>query len=75
MKITFDRWPWQKRHKFWANELVPEKNRARYGWRPFLGLGRFGGGWGIKLGVDIAQTEMVFNLGVGMVVVRWGKSE
>jgi len=70
--VRFSGWPWQRTTSFWASELdrtVGEK----WGWNPFVvkGMGRFGGGWGFKIGIVASKTmqDFVIDLVIGSIRV------
>jgi len=70
LQITARGWPWQRVGDHWASN-VDKTTGQRYGWNPFAvkGFGRFGGGWAMKLGIDVSSclTDWVFYFGIGSI--------
>lgn len=75
-KFTAAGFLWQKVRPFWASDL-DKTTGQKYGWNPFSvkGMGRFGGGWAFKLGVQVSasMTDWVFDLGLGSIRVIYKK--
>lgn len=69
LEIVASRWPWQIRTHVAVLSGPDEKAGDRYGWKPTKGMGRFGGGWNWKLGVNIGGSTVVFNLLYGMISI------
>lgn len=69
VKITADRWPWHISHPC----VLDPRKAAKYGWLPRGGMGRFGGGWEWKLGIDASTTCIILNLLVGAIRISWYK--
>ena len=78
MKITFRGWPWQYVSGHWAH-AIDNTEKQRWGWNPLTvkGMGRFGGGWAFKFGVNISGSlkEWIFDLGIGSVRLKFGGKE
>lgn len=74
MKITFSRWPWQKRPPFWANP-ASYKEGDNWGWFNTGGMERFGGGWIAKLGIQISRTTIVLDLVFGSIRIKLNKEQ
>jgi hypothetical protein len=74
LRITLRGWPWQRVDAHWASH-IDKTAGERYGWNPFKvkGMGRFGGGWAFKLGVDVSLRDWVFYLGIGSIRVTLTK--
>jgi len=72
MKITASRFPWQRRTSTaLLSDPKTEAVGTRYGWRGTPGMGRFGGGWNWKLGIDVGGSSCILNLLVGTVRITW----
>lgn len=68
LTITARGWPWQKVRESWASSLDKTVGET-YGWNPLevKGMGRFGGGWAVKLGITISESfrDIVIDLLLG----------
>lgn len=71
LRITADRWPWQ-RPVSWHQQLSGNLPR-RYGWGTVPGMGRFGGGWNWNLGIQVGSSTVILNLLWGSVRINWLK--
>lgn len=71
VQVTFSRWPWQWYLEPDATRAVTPQGR-RYGWfgKSTL-LGRFGGGWTWKLGIEAGGSTVILNLLFGTVRITW----
>lgn len=68
LKITASRCPWQKVDPHWSHDgKAPE----RYGWGKLPGMGRFGGGWDYKLGLQIGGRTLILDWGFGSFRFVW----
>ena len=70
VKVSASGWPWQHVNPHWASDL-DKTTGERYGWNPFVvkGMGRFGGGWGFKLGIvaSASLTDFCIDLAIGSI--------
>lgn len=70
--VRLSGWPWQRVDPHWASNL-DKTTGEKYGWNLFKvkGMGRYGGGWAVKFGVDIGSrmTDFVFYLVFGTIRV------
>ena len=75
MKVTFKGWPWQRVHSYWASGYDGTVGQ-KWGWNPFKvkGMGRFGGGWAIKIGVTVSKSlrDIVIDCGIGSIRIKAG---
>ena len=71
VRITARGWPWQ-RAAYWES-VADKTHEQRYGWNPFnvKGVGRFGGGWALKIGVAMSCNlrDVVIDCGIGSIRV------
>jgi hypothetical protein len=76
MKITTRGLPWQKIEPSWANN-ADKTNGETYGWNPFnvRGMGRFGGGWAFKLGIQVSEScrDWIISIGLGEIRIQFKK--
>ena len=45
----------------------------RWSWRSRPPLGRFGGGWSWKIGIQGGSTSVIVDLLFGQIAIRWGR--
>lgn len=78
IKITAFGFPWQHVRSHWSTN-VDKTHGQKYGWNPLnvKGMGRFGGGWAFKFGVQISRDlrDWVFDLGLGSIRIIFEKKE
>jgi len=67
MKITFSRFPWQKRDPHWSH---PTDAAPKWGWGKTGGMARFGGGWDYKLGIAVSGRTIIVDLLFGSVRIE-----
>lgn len=70
LKIKASRWPWMPLEQHWSHGPNPP---AKYGWRSVPGMGRFGGGWQYKLGIQWGGSTVIVDLLVGTIRFTWEK--
>lgn len=61
-RVRADRWPWQTRKSAAMLSGPQEQAGMKYGWKPTDGMGRFGGGWQYRLGIDFSKREGSFSV-------------
>lgn len=70
LKITADRCPWQRVAPHWSH---PGDTPVRYGWGRIGGMGRFGGGWDYKVGVQIGGRTLILDWLFGSFRFVWAR--
>jgi len=81
IEIKASRWPWQRRTSMAAlSDPKSEGVGMKYGWRQTDGMGRFGGGWNWKFGIDSGGWRgtgitILLNLIFGTVTVHYRTSK
>lgn len=59
---------------FWAN-ILDKTTGTKFGWNPLnvKGIGRFGGGWAIKIGLCVSSSgkDWIFDIGLGSIRVTF----
>lgn len=68
LKVTASRCPWHRLDPHWSH---PDDTPERYGWGKIGGMGRFGGGWNYKFGLDIGGSTVILNWGFGSFRFVW----
>lgn len=58
IEITASRCPWQRVPAHWSHD---GKTPKRYGWGNVPGMGRFGGGWQYKLGMQWGGRTLIID--------------
>lgn len=68
LSITFSRFPWQRRTIMaLLSDPKTEAVGIKYGWRGTPGMGRFGGGWNWKLGIQWGGSSVIIDVLVGSI--------
>lgn len=74
MKVTLRGFPWQSVDRHWATDL-DKTTGTKWGWNPLevKGMGRYGGGWAIKVGITASSDfkDVCIDTGIGQIrIVR-----
>jgi hypothetical protein len=76
IRINAEGWPWMPVCAHWASRADGTAFQ-KYGWNPFSvkGMGRFGGGWAFKFGVEVDASlqDWSFYLGLGYIRITLSK--
>jgi hypothetical protein len=64
-QINASRWPWQEIGQY----IVFCPDKTHFGWRGFGSVGRFGGGWKFKLGIEVGAHSFDINCGIGIISI------